>query len=243
MLRALVALLLVANLAFWAWSSGALEGLGLAPSHERDPARLSEQIRPDAVRVLPPSTEPATAGPAPAASATTVSDAETRGLSQCLEAGPFAPALLDAAERALVAAGIPEGTWVRKGQDLAAQFAVVLGPFSSNEALRNKREEIGRLRLPLEALNLPASSPAAASQPVLVLALGRYDSRSAAEAALEGFNRRGVRTARLAELQPARSETRLRVQSASAAQAEQLRALSGGAWGAGFAPCVTTASR
>ena len=241
MLRALVAVLLVANLAFWAWSSGALEGLGLAPSHERDPARLSEQIRPDAVRVLPPSVELAATGPAPAASAATVSDAETGGLSQCLEAGPFAPALLDAAERALVAAGMPEDSWLRKAQDVAAQFAVVLGPFSSNEALRNKREEIGRLRLPLEALNLPASSPASTPQPGL--ALGRYDSRADAEAALAGFNRRGVRTARLVELQPARSETRLRVESASAAQVEQLRALSGGAWGAGFAPCVTTASR
>ena len=55
MLRALVALLLVANLGFWAWRTGALEGLGLGPARERDPTRLAQQIRPEAVRVLPAS--------------------------------------------------------------------------------------------------------------------------------------------------------------------------------------------
>ena len=96
MLRALVAVLLLANLAFWAWSAGTLEGIGLGPARERDPARLSQQVQPDAVRVLPPT--------AAVAALSAASAAQGSGAAlACLEAGPFAPATIDAAERTLAA--------------------------------------------------------------------------------------------------------------------------------------------
>ena len=70
MLRALVAVLLVANLAFWAWSAGLMDNLGLGPSRERDPLRLTQQIHPEAVRVLPSAAAvAATRSAAPRASA------------------------------------------------------------------------------------------------------------------------------------------------------------------------------
>jgi hypothetical protein len=237
MLRLLVAMLVLANLAFWAWSVGALESLGLAPRGERDPARLALQVHPEAVRVLPPSAPLAALSTAPAASA---SGPSTGPPLQCLEAGPIAPALLDAAERALVAAGLPDSLWVRTRQDVAAQLAVVLGPFSSRDALRSKREEIDRLRLPMEALDLPADGAGATPQPGL--ALGRYDSRAAADAGLAGFTQRGVRTARVMVLRPASIETRLRAESVTPEQAEQLRAVSAAVLGAGFAPCAVAAA-
>ena len=53
MLRTLVLLLVLANLAFLAWTQGLLSPLALPPmSSEREPERLTQQLRPDAVKVL-----------------------------------------------------------------------------------------------------------------------------------------------------------------------------------------------
>ena len=239
MLRAVVVALLVANLGFWAWRAGAFEALGLGPSSERDPARLAQQVQPEAVRVVPAAMAAATlrVASAPLGSAAAASAAVAAAQApQCLEAGPFAPAALDAAEQALAAAGLPAGSWRRSSLDAAPQYAVVLGPFNSGEGLQTKREEIGRLKLPIEAVELPGK--ASGDAPQAALALGRYDSRSAAEAGLDGFSKRGVRTARVATLRTASSQMRLRIDNASPALTEQLRALSAAALGGGFAPCV-----
>ena len=140
-----------------------LDSLGLGPSRERDPARLTQQIHPEAVRVLPSTA--AVAAVATRSAAPTAS-AVAGGALQCLEAGPFAASAVDAAERALTAAGLPAGSWVRTRQAVAAVHAVVLGPYGSGEALQKKREELGRLRLTsLEALDLPVDGASAPSQP------------------------------------------------------------------------------
>ena len=237
MLRLLVAVLLLANLGLWAWSTGALQALGLAPQQERDPARVGQQVRADAVQVLAPAAAAAALGAVGAASAT-ASPGAVAGL--CLEAGPFAPAAVEAAERALAAAALPAGTWVRVNQELGAQFAVVLGPLVGTDAVQKKSEELGRLRLTFELLELPATDTGASAQPGF--ALGRYDSRGAADAALAGFSQRGVRTARVTVLRPATSVTRLRVDPATPAIAGQLRSLGGTALGAGFMPCAATSA-
>ena len=53
MLRTLVLLLVLANLAFLAWTQGLLSPLARPPmSSEREPERLTQQVRPDAVKVL-----------------------------------------------------------------------------------------------------------------------------------------------------------------------------------------------
>ena len=47
-----VALLLVlANLLFWAWSSGGLKILGWAPIDPREPQRVEEQLRPEVIQL------------------------------------------------------------------------------------------------------------------------------------------------------------------------------------------------
>jgi hypothetical protein len=236
MLRALVVLLLLANLGFWAWSAGALEFIGLAPVRERDPARRSQQVRPEAVRLLTPA-EAAAVGRA--ASAAPVGS-RLAVASVCLEAGPFSPVAVEAAERVLATA-LPAGSWVRRSQDIAAQYAVVLGPFASREALQQKAGELGRVRVTFEETLLP-SEGAGVGGAQRGFALGRYDTRTAAEAALAGFSTRGVRTARVALLRESGSETRLRIDNASPALAEQARAISA-ALGAGFAPCAAAAAR
>jgi len=92
--RALVALLLLANLAFLALSQGWLQPwVGLSTQHEREPQRLAAQVDPAAVRIVP----------AAAASAAAA--------QVCLQAGPFDAEQAEAAEAAL--AGLPPGSWRR----------------------------------------------------------------------------------------------------------------------------------
>ena len=232
MLRALVVVLVLANLAFWAWSAGALEGLGLAPTSERDPGRLGQQVRPEAVRVLAPA---AAASALRAASAPPMPPAIAPALA-CLEAGPFAPAAVEAAELALAGAALAEVHWVRVSVDIPAQFAVVLGPFDNRDALQKKRTELERLKLTVEELDLPGAARQRG------LGLGRYDSSAAADAALASFGKSGVRSAKVVTLRPPGSESRIRVANATPAQAASLRALSAPALGAGFVPCLDVRS-
>jgi hypothetical protein len=231
MLRALVVVLVLANLAFWAWSTGALEGIGLAPASERDPSRLGLQVRPEAVRVLSPE---AAASALRAASAPPMPPAIAPALA-CLETGPFAPAEVEAAEQALTAAAVAEARWARVSIDIPAQFVVVLGPFDNRDALQKKRAELERLKLTVEEIDLPGAMPQRG------LALGRYESGVAADAALASFGKTGVRSAKVVTSRPAGSESRIRVENATPAQAAALRALSVPALGAGFVPCVAAA--
>lgn len=236
MLRALVVLLLLANLVYWAWSEHLLAPIGLAPMSERDPARLDQQVHPEAVRVLPPEAARAALTAAVEVAAPT----PARGAPQCLEAGPFAATAIVAAEQALQAAGLPTGSWVRVPDERATPYAIVLGPFGNREALQKKQDELERLRLPVEAVDLPGDGIGATPQPGF--ALGRFANRAAAETALTTLNLRGVRTARVTQLKPAPGDARLRAEHLTPAQADQLRALSAAALGAGFVPCGQSAA-
>lgn len=55
MLRLLVLVLLLANIGYYAWSQGHLAGIVSVPPHEREPERLRQQVRPDAIRLGPPA--------------------------------------------------------------------------------------------------------------------------------------------------------------------------------------------
>ncbi len=247
MLRLLVLLLVLANLGFWAWQSGMLDNVGLGPTRERDPLRRAQQLRPESLRVLPstqaepapsPSSAPslgATSLGAPAEAGASLSVNAGSGL--CFEAGPWAAPGADEAERILAISGLPAGSWQRLRQDVAAQYAVVLGPFNGRESLQAKREELGRLRLVGEEITLRPESGAPAGAVRPGLALARSEARTAAEAGLAAYNQRGVRTARVAQLRSAGTEHKLRVPAASPAVSEQLRRLSGPAFGPGFQPC------
>jgi len=101
-LRALLALLLLANGLFLAWTQGWLAPT-LPPPHagEREPQRLAAQINPEQVRVLTPQ--------AASDAIRAAQDAQRR----CLEAGPFDAVSRVEAESLLAAAGLEEGRWQR----------------------------------------------------------------------------------------------------------------------------------
>ena len=57
MLRILLLVLVLANGLYFAWSQGALAAFGLLPAafSEREPQRLTQQVRPDALQIRPPA--------------------------------------------------------------------------------------------------------------------------------------------------------------------------------------------
>ncbi|MBC8055262.1 MAG: hypothetical protein H7Y61_01650, partial [Rhizobiales bacterium] len=64
MLRALILALLLANLAFFAWTQGWLDAVvSLRPIGDREPERLLRQVRPEVVRILPAGAASAAASP------------------------------------------------------------------------------------------------------------------------------------------------------------------------------------
>ena len=69
LLRGFVVAALAANMAYAAWHAGAFAFVGLAPRSEREPARLEQQVRPDAVRVLGAAAAAAAVAPAATAAA------------------------------------------------------------------------------------------------------------------------------------------------------------------------------
>jgi hypothetical protein len=240
MLRWLVLALLAANLLVLGWGRGWFGG---GPGTQREPWRVPQQVRPGMVRVLPPGTAvPALTVPAPAPAASAAPAAEVGGAASapavvlaCFESAPLAPAGLDAAELAL-AAVLPARGWVRASRELPSPHVVVIGPLA-RDALPKKREELARLRVGFEELRLPGNDGGAG------LALGRYESAAAAQTALDGLAARGVRTARVLALHEPGSETRLRIENATPAQADALRALKAPALGPqGLVPCATTAA-
>jgi hypothetical protein len=213
MLRALVLALVLANVVFFAWTLGWLDGLvGLKASGDREPERLARQVNPDSVVLL--AAAPAAAASAPA----------------CLESGPYSPGEVTAAESALRTA-VPGAGWTNARSEQPGAWLVYMGGYPDRETLQRKIEEIGRTRVSFEEVTVPGEG-------AFGLSLGRYDDKAAADRALAQVQQRGIRTARVVQGPPAVSHV-LRVEHAEPALAAQLAALKVDALGKGFVPCAT----
>lgn len=255
LLRAFVVAALAVNVLYFAWSRGAFGFVGLAPATQRDPARLEQQVRPGAMRVLTPAqaaavtapaaanaaavgpppplvlpvAEPASA-PAPAAIASGPSTAAPQsgassGASACLDIGPLdGNAAIDGVEQVLLAV-LPARTWTREQRAAGgAQYAVFV-PVLSREAARQRRDELVRLKLSFEAIEIEVPDGNASAK-IGGYALARHDSEAAALAALESFRERGLRTARVVPTREADAlRTWLRLERLTAVQADAVRAL------------------
>lgn len=179
MLRTIVLLLLLLNSAYFAWSHGSLAALGLAPVSQREPQRLSQQVKPEAVRLL--------------------SEQEARQLEtasttpskppECLQAGIFDAEHEAQLRQTLEAMALPPSSWTLVPIVKPGRWIVYMGRFANSEALEKKRTELGLLKIRLEKLRNPALEPG--------LSLGGYETQAAANAVLPDLTRRGVRTARV----------------------------------------------
>lgn len=232
MLRAAVAILLVANLVFFAWSRGwfapALPGPQQA---EHEPQRLAAQYRPEAVTVLPPTAASAAVSAARDAAAV------------CLEAGPFssAPDSAEAvaAEAVLAQAQLPAGSWLRLPAAPPALWLLFAGRWPDTTARGARVEELRKRGLDFELIEAPPEMA-----PGLVLS--RHADRAAAEAALSALvapaASQPLRNLRVVQLPaPAAPRHWLRVPRASVEQQARLASLPAAALAAlagGFKACA-----
>jgi hypothetical protein len=99
MWRTLALVLLLLNALYWAWGEGWLLPYGFGPTPQREPQRLAQQIRPEAITVLRAfegQLPPLVVAPEP---------------TVCLQSGPMNQTQADAV-RALLEASWPPESWL-----------------------------------------------------------------------------------------------------------------------------------
>ncbi len=206
MLRFLVLLLVLLNAGYYAWSQGMLRAYGWAPAEQSEPQRLQQQIRPEAIRILP--TEEARR-------------AEQVALTppkppECLQAGLFDEAQTEAVRKVLETA-LPAGAWALETTVEPARWIVYMGKFPNNAAVEKKRAELDKMKLKLQPLDNPELQ--------LGLSLGRFETQAQAQASLNALQRRGVRTARVVQERPETRQSLLRIPAADEALRPKLEEL------------------
>lgn len=186
MLRLLVLALVLANAGYFAWTQGLLADYGFAPLVQAEPQRLTQQIRPKAMRLLSatdagqlesPSTTAAAPPPAP----------------ECLQAGLFTPEQTIALRSGLEA-GLPIGSWSLENSSEPGRWIVYMGKYTNEDALAKKRSELRGMGVSFEPLLNSSLGPG--------LSLGHFNSQADAERELAKVATRGVRTAKVVQEQP-----------------------------------------
>jgi sporulation related protein len=170
--RAVFLLLLLANLAFYAWSRYG------APA-DADPAPFSRQIEPHKLKVIAPHELPA------------VSAAKKQPLaSNCLEWGSFTVADASRAEQALESLGLGARLAQRRAEELAGWWVFIPAQGSRQGAV-NKAAELKNFGV--EDYFIVQEE----GEHRWAVSLGVFRSEEAAQARLAALRAQGVRSARI----------------------------------------------
>ena len=221
MLRFTVLALLLANLAFYVWSHGWLAGYGLAPGDESEPQRLSQQIRPEVMRLPGDAEEGRPAASQAAATAPGVPAGQTApsspaGVPECLQAGLFSEPQ-SAALRSRLQASLPAGSWNLMPSVEPGRWLIYMGRYTEAEVLAIKRSELARLGVTFQPVTLPTLAPG--------LSLGSFTSQAEADNTLARLSAQGVRSARVMQERPEQRGDLLTLPAVDAALKAQLDAI------------------
>jgi hypothetical protein len=175
-MRTLFLLLVLGNLAFFAWTHYFPSGEGLA-----DPQPAARQIDPESVRILSSQGTPAPR-PAPQKPATEVI------VSACTEWGSFSSADALLAEQALAGLNLGPRLTQRRSEDIAGWW-VYMQPQGGRQGAQKKTTELKALGVE-EYFILQEDGPFR-----FAVSLGVFRTEEAAKARLEALRARGVRTA------------------------------------------------
>jgi hypothetical protein len=179
MLRTVILLLMLANGAYYAWTQGMLQPVGLVPAQQSEPHRLSQQIKPEAIRVLTPGEarklEAAAAQPA-----------------ECMQAGLLDDAAVGPLRQAL--ASWPPGSWKLEPVNDPARWIVYMGRYPNAENVTRKKAELRQIGVAFEPVSSPDLEPG--------LSLGGFPTQAEANQLLERLATRGVRTAKVLQERP-----------------------------------------
>lgn len=240
MLRLLVLVLLLANLGYYAWTAGHLEGLVSRAPGPREPERLQRQVRPEIVQIEAGPASPRAASPA-AASAPAPQEAPASPASAlpasavaaaptvCLEIGPYTEAEYAGVE-ATVAQALQGADWSVRREERGGVFLVYLGKYPSREALLRRQEE-------LRAAGIRAEEVRSSPELEPGLSLGRFTSRDGAERRALDLAGRGVRAARVLTITPPAVRVQVRIPAADAALHSRLDSLAPRLQGRRASPC------
>lgn len=208
MLRLLVLLLVLANAGYFAWSQGLLTEYGYAPVEQTEPQRLNQQIRPEAMQLLSDADAAPDTSPAPATTAAVT--------TPCLQAGLFTDEQASAL-RTRLDASLPSGSWTLEPGTNPGRWIIYMGRYANDEALNKKRAELRQRGITFEPLQNQTLNPG--------LSLAHFTSEAAADAELERFAQRGVRTAKVLQELPETHGQRLKLAAADAQLLAQLEPL------------------
>jgi len=229
MLRLLVLLLALANVAYFAWSRGTLAPLGMAPSVQTEPQRLATQIRPEAIRLLTADEaqqiENSGSAARPGNGASAAADASA---PECLQAGLFNEQQTTAL-RASLEKALPTGSWQFESSAEPTRWIVYMGKYANEDALAKKRSELRQLGVAFRSVNNEALAPG--------LALASFAVQADADKELARIATKGVRTARVVQ---ERAEARgqiLKLAAVDSALRAQLDALKPQLEGKPLRPC------
>ncbi len=263
MLRALVALLLLANVGFFAWQEGWLDAVvGISAQQGREPQRLKAQVDPERLIVLGmPQMDAAASGPDGgatghgAASAASMAD----GAALAASAASSEPATADptaspASGMAVAPAGddtcreagpfTPDEFKLAETQLKAlpagswlAQTVTVQGLWLVYMGPYPDEDTYVRKQTELRRIKgIGFEEVRSPAKLAMGLSLGRYQSEPAALAALESLKLKGVRTAYVVNVRPTMDFTVVRVDKATPPLLKQISALPLPP-GKGFAAC------
>lgn len=223
MLRRIALLLLLANLAYFAWAQGLLQLFGWAPQRQSEPQRMAQQIEPQAIELRPP----ARPGPGVAAAAS----APTAAVDpvQCLRAGPFSDEQSAILRRA-AGNSLPDGSWRLDPMVVTpARWIVYLGKYDGADALEAMRTRLQQQGVTATTVTNPALAPG--------LALGSYDSRAAAQRALSQFEQQGAPPAQVLQDRAAQRGQLLTLPAVDDKLRARLDTLQGALAGKPLLPC------
>ncbi len=240
MLRALVILLVLANLGSYAWQTGWLAPLGLVPRGSHEPQRVEQQLRPEAVRLLngqrpavpapaPVTASPSSSVPAPAPSAAQAGapvaasvpgDAPASAApapTACWEAGGFEAAQAELLRAELRLLGLPDNAWRLTEVNSAGRWIVYMGRYDNAAQVNAKKAELRELGVDFREVSVTGLAPG--------LSLGTFSSEAAAQTALQQVLRKGVKTARVAQERAPSTSYSLRLPAITPAQRDSIQSL------------------
>lgn len=207
--------LALANAGYFAWTQGYLGGLGMAPVDQREPQRVAQQLKPEALRLLngpkgtptdaasaPPQPESAPVAPLPAEAAPTppaepapapptAAAVQGDGPRSCWQASGFTEAQAELLRAELALLGLSANGWQLTETRSSGRWIVYMGRYDNTEQVERKKAELRGLGVQFRELTASGLAPG--------LALGTYSTEAAARQALQQTERDGVRTAKVAQ--------------------------------------------
>ncbi len=191
MLRLMVLLLVLLNGVYFAWGHGWLLPYGWGPATQREPQRLAQQVRPEALRLH-----------AAGAASQAASAAPPAPVALCLQS-----AALDEPQAArlhsVLQAALPADAWAMESLAAPSRWLVYMGRYANAADMAKKRAQLAGLGLKFYPLDNADLMPG--------LSLGSYATQAQATQALEALRPRGIRTARVLEDAPASATYQVRL--------------------------------